>query len=97
MVSHTSPSFCHEVNVHVYKTVEAVTAGLNMLWGREGVQGEHSSGITGFGRAAEPACKLPGGQRDAAAWARGVQAITSPEKGGQEKLGRESVGGGREG
>lgn len=36
MVSHTFPGFCHEVNVHVYKTVEAVTAGLMCYGGGRG-------------------------------------------------------------
>lgn len=36
VVSHTSPGFCHEVNVRVYKTVEAVTAGLVCYGGGKG-------------------------------------------------------------
>lgn len=34
VVSHMSPSLCHEVSVHGCKTVGAATAGL-VLWGRE--------------------------------------------------------------
>lgn len=86
MVSHTSPSFCHEVNVHINKTVEAVTAGLMCCGGGKGCRQRHETGITCLGRAAQPVCKLPGGWRDAAAWARGVQAITSLEKGRREKV-----------
>lgn len=34
VVSHMSPSLCHEVSLHGWKTVGAATAGL-VLWGRE--------------------------------------------------------------
>lgn len=36
VVSYMSPSFCHEVNIHVYKTTEAVTAGLMCYGGGKG-------------------------------------------------------------
>lgn len=73
MVSDKSPSFCHEVYVHIYKTVEAVTAGLTCYGGGKGHRESTKLGQLGFGTAVQPVCKLPGGassgRRDAAAQA----------------------------